>query len=77
MAADFDEVICSWHLRAAKPDPLAFERAASRLGVPAGQLLLVDDSPANVRAAGQLGWHATVVTGPGDVEHALERFVLR
>ena len=76
LADAFDDVICSWHVRATKPDPLAFERAASRLAVPAGQLLLLDDSLANVHAARELGWNAAVVEDSGDVDHALAQFEL-
>ena len=77
LADAFDDVICSWQLRAAKPDPLAFERAAARLGMPARSLLLLDDSPANVLAAREVGWNAALVEEYGDVERALARFVLR
>jgi len=77
LADEFDDVICSWHLRATKPGAVAFERAAIRLGVPAGQLLLLDDSRANVQAAQQVGWKAAVVADAGDVGHALEQYALR
>ena len=77
LADAFDDVICSWHLRATKPDPLAFERAADRLAMPGASLLLLDDSPANVHAARDLGWYAALVEEYGDVENALARFDLR
>ena len=58
LASSFDTVMCSWHLAAAKPDSAAFARAASRLTSAPPQLLLVDDTRANVDAARTAGWRA-------------------
>lgn len=74
LAATFDQVICSWHLRAAKPDPGSFERAAGRLGLAAEHLLLLDDSIANVEAARQLRWNAAVVHGVRDLADAVSQY---
>ena len=52
----FDELVFSWHLGATKPDPVALAAAGERLGVAPGDLLLVDDSDANVDAASEAGW---------------------
>lgn len=53
----FDVIIDSSEVGLAKPDPRIFELAQERAGVPAGQILLVDDARANVVAAEQQGWH--------------------
>ncbi|ANH36808.1 haloacid dehalogenase [Nocardioides dokdonensis FR1436] len=58
----FDVSCYSWELGAAKPDPAYFERALDRVGAPAHEVLLVDDSAANVEAAREAGlrgvhWH--------------------
>ncbi len=58
LASTFDAIICSWHLTATKPNPEAFARAATQLHSSPPQLLLVDDSQANIDAAQQAGWHA-------------------
>jgi glucose-1-phosphatase len=58
----FDEVICSWQLGVCKPDPVAFERAARRLGAGMAEMLLLDDDQANVAVAESLGWNAEHVT---------------
>ncbi len=63
LAASFDDVICSWHLGARKPDGVAFARAAARLGSPPERLLLFDDSPTNVKGARDSGWNAECVSG--------------
>jgi putative hydrolase of the HAD superfamily len=73
LVATFDPIICSWHLRARKPDHAAFERAAERLALPPDQLLLLDDSDVNVQAARQCGWQAECVTGAGEMRAAIER----
>jgi putative hydrolase of the HAD superfamily len=68
LAAVFDDVICSWHIGARKPEPAAFERAAERIGCAPERLLLLDDSVANVEGARRCGWEAELVTGPGGLK---------
>lgn len=58
----FDHCLVSCDLAAAKPDPGFFEAALAVLDAPAREVLLVDDSAANVRAARAHGlaaeqWH--------------------
>jgi len=74
LAAAFDDVVCSWQLRAVKPDPRAFERAADLLRMRPEQLVLLDDSVVNVEAALLLGWHAVVVGDVRDVEDAIRQY---
>ena len=69
----FDDIICSWHLKARKPEAIAFERAAERLGCSPNRLLLLDDSEENVNAALQCGWDASLVTSIDDLVDALSR----
>jgi HAD superfamily hydrolase (TIGR01509 family) len=77
LAAAFDEVICSWHLRARKPDSASFEAAREHLGVVAGErLLLLDDSAPNVEAARRSGWRAEQVRSLEELEGALGRWGL-
>jgi HAD superfamily hydrolase (TIGR01509 family) len=73
LATPFREIICSWHLRARKPEALAFERAALRLGCPPDRLLLLDDSAENAEAAARCGWDAECVTGSEEVAAAIGR----
>lgn len=54
----FSPRLLSYELRAVKPEPLAFRRAERRLGSPPGDLCLLDDVAANVRAAQRAGWNA-------------------
>jgi FMN phosphatase YigB (HAD superfamily) len=48
--------IFSSDLGLTKPDPRLFHQAASLLGAAVGEILLVDDSPANTDAAAALGF---------------------
>ncbi len=51
----FDRWFCSYELGFAKPDPAYFRHAVAQAGYPAEQLLLIDDHPANVHAARDVG----------------------
>lgn len=57
----FDRVYYSCELGVAKPDAAFFERILDDLGLDAGEVGFVDDSPANVDAATRVGlravWH--------------------
>lgn len=57
-----DGAFYSYELRLAKPDPAYFETILDRLGLPAGEVLFLDDSAGNVDAARGVGlraetWH--------------------
>ncbi|KSV75927.1 hypothetical protein N185_15895 [Sinorhizobium sp. GW3] len=53
-----DGIYYSAALGCRKPEPAFFEQAAALSGFPAEQLLLVDDTPANITAARASGWNA-------------------
>lgn len=63
----FDEQFYSAELGLAKPDPAFFSTIVQRLGVPAGDVLFVDDVPANVEGARQAGIHAELFEQHGGV----------
>ena len=70
----FDDCFYSYELRVAKPDPSYFATILERLGLPAGEVLFVDDNAANVEAARSVGlrgvrWH--VEDGVGVLQDAL------
>lgn len=56
------DVIVSGTEKLAKPDPAIYRLAAERAGLPPEQLAFVDDKPANVAAARELGFHGLVFT---------------
>ncbi len=53
---DYDVIIDSSEVHALKPDPEMFQIAAERAGFSPREILLVDDDPLNLSAAGKLGW---------------------
>lgn len=53
--AEADDYVLSFEVGAAKPDPRIFQTALSRLGVDAGETLMVGDSQENDGAARLLG----------------------
>lgn len=52
---DFDPVLNSYRLGHSKREPEIFRLALSRLGVPAGEVLFVDDNPGHIARAAALG----------------------
>jgi HAD superfamily hydrolase (TIGR01509 family) len=55
---EFDTAVISGHVGVVKPDPRIYEMLFKRVGRPASELLFIDDSAANVRAAEALGMAA-------------------
>ncbi|HYH36051.1 MAG TPA: HAD-IA family hydrolase [Candidatus Saccharimonadales bacterium] len=53
----YDAVIDSSEVAAIKPEIKMYEIAAERAGYPPEEILLIDDSRANLMAAEKLGWH--------------------
>ncbi|MGI3785319.1 MAG: HAD family hydrolase [Janthinobacterium lividum] len=51
----FEPMLISGEIGVAKPDPAYFRHAVDRLGLPAGQVLFVDDVQANVDSARTVG----------------------
>jgi len=61
----FDGIVISGEVGATKPDPRAYEALLARHDLDPATLAFVDDVPANVAAARQLGMHGIVFTGAG------------
>ena len=62
----FRGVIISGDVGLRKPDPMIFRLLLERSGVPANQLLFVDDNPKNIVAASQLGIDSVLFSPAGD-----------
>lgn len=54
---DYDVVIDSSEVRAVKPEKKIYEAASAKAGVPASEILFIDDSRVNLTAAERLDWH--------------------
>ncbi len=60
-----------------KPTAEAFRGVATRLGVPPGDLVLIDDRPENCRGARECGWEAVRFTTANALRSELFDHVLR
>jgi len=58
----FEAVIVSGDVELVKPDPAIFQLLVDRYGLEPSQTVLIDDTPANVRAAAALGFRAISFT---------------
>jgi HAD superfamily hydrolase (TIGR01509 family) len=54
---NYDVIIDSSEVRAIKPEEQIYRVAIERAGVPANEILLIDDGRTNLMAADRLGWH--------------------
>jgi HAD superfamily hydrolase (TIGR01509 family) len=68
---EFDVCVVSGHVGVAKPDPRIFSTLFERVGRPPDELVFVDDSPVNVRAARALGMAAIHYQPQVDLEREL------
>ncbi len=69
-------IVVSGEVGLLKPDPRLFNLALERIGRPADSLLFVDDNPANIAAARQLGFATHLFADPAALAPALEGFGL-
>jgi 2-haloacid dehalogenase/putative hydrolase of the HAD superfamily len=69
--AHFRDIVVSAHHRAVKPDPELFHIACARAGLEPSELLLIDDSPANVATALGLGFDVHLFADPAALRPAL------
>jgi putative hydrolase of the HAD superfamily len=53
----YDAIIDSSEVAAIKPEAKIYEIATEKAGVPAQEILLIDDSRVNLMAAERMGWH--------------------
>ena len=67
----FEPLFLSCELGAMKPAAEAFEAVRRELAVEAGEILFVDDSPANVAAAKAAGWDALLFRSNAELTAAL------
>ena len=57
-----EPLFLSCEIGACKPSPEAFAAVEAGLGLPAGEILLIDDTAANIAAARMRGWDAILFT---------------
>jgi FMN phosphatase YigB (HAD superfamily) len=67
LMSQLDGIFYSGALGFAKPNPLFYQAIGQTLGAKPQHLLFFDDSPTNVAAAAQQGWHSFVYESPTQV----------
>jgi len=72
----FDDIVISGEVKLAKPDPRIYTLLLERIGRRAEDCLFIDDSPANIRAADQLGFQTIHYESPEQLESALRQLRL-
>jgi putative hydrolase of the HAD superfamily len=68
----FNPLIISAHIGVMKPDPRAYHAVLDKLARPADETIFIDDMPANIDAAHNLGIHAIHYTTTSALQKALE-----
>ena len=69
----FRGIVISGEVGAAKPDPRIFHALLEQVGRPAGECLLIDDSPVNIAAAQALGFQTLRFHSPAQLAGELAR----
>jgi putative hydrolase of the HAD superfamily len=67
----FDDGVFSARVQLIKPEPAIFTLAAQRFGVPAAELVFLDDHQPNVAAARAAGWNALLFSDAEACEREL------
>jgi 2-haloacid dehalogenase len=69
----FDGIIISGEVKIVKPDPAIFELLLDKMGHPADECLLIDDSASNIAAAQKLGFATILFQSPAQLEVELQK----
>jgi 2-haloacid dehalogenase len=72
----FRGIVLSGEVEINKPDARIFQILLERIGRPAGECLLIDDAPANIAAAQELGFRTIRFEDPRQLEGELKRLGL-
>jgi 2-haloacid dehalogenase len=72
----FDDIVLSGDVGVAKPDPAIYRLACERNAVEPNEVVLVDDSPANVAGARAVGLHALLFVDAQTLRRDLAAFGL-
>jgi 2-haloacid dehalogenase len=66
-----DGYVISGDVGLVKPDPAIFQLMIQKIGRPAGECLLIDDSAQNIAAAKELGFETILFRSPGQLREEL------
>lgn len=68
----FEDIVISGDVKLIKPEPEIFELCLQRIGRPASQCLLIDDSDANIRVAQKMGFDTVHFESPEHLKKELQ-----
>ncbi|MBN1449966.1 MAG: HAD family phosphatase [Anaerolineales bacterium] len=71
-----DDIVLSGDVKMLKPDPAIFNLLLHRIGYPAHNCLLIDDSQPNIATANSLGFNTIHFKSPVQLQAELKRFQL-
>ena len=69
----FDEIVISGYVKVNKPDPAIYHILLERIGRQPQDCVFIDDSPANIQAARQLGFQAIHFQSPAQLRQDLAK----
>lgn len=69
----FADGVFSARVKLIKPEPAIFELSQRQFGVPADELVFLDDNAHNIAAARAVGWNALQFSDAAQAEHALRQ----
>ena len=72
----FDDIVLSGDVKMIKPDPAIFKLLLTRIGYPAHNCLLIDDSQSNIVTAKSLGFNTIHFKSPPQLESELQQLHL-
>lgn len=72
----FDDIVISGVVKINKPDPTIFELLLTKIGHPASQCLLIDDTGANIETANKLGFATIQFISPEQLITELQKLNL-
>ncbi len=70
----FDDLVISGDVQLIKPDPSIFEFTLKKIQRRANECLFIDDSPANIRVADQMGFQTIQFYSPQQLSNDLKKF---
>jgi putative hydrolase of the HAD superfamily len=71
----FDPVVLSCEAHAMKPEPEFYILAIEKVGVPAAEILFIDDRPEMVAGADRLGIHTLLAVNPKQIVRDTKRII--
>jgi len=69
----FDQVVASHLVRLRKPDPAIYRLVQDTAGCAAEEMVFIDDLPANIEAARQMGWRTILYDRTVDLTQQFEQ----